>query len=59
MCRADGINCAGLGKSSSWELYVDRHRNESGGLLEAGEDGGSLRADCKRPGKMVRARERR
>ena len=30
----------------------------SGGLLEAGEDGGSPRADCKRPGKRVGARER-
>jgi len=44
--------------SSSGQLYVDRHANESGGLLEAGEDGGSPRADCQRPGKTVGARER-
>jgi len=51
------INCAGLDKWSSGQLEVDRHGNESGGLLEAGEDGGSPRADCKRPGKTVGARE--
>jgi len=52
------INCTGLGKLSGWELYSDRHGNESGGRLEAGEDGGSPRVDCKRPGKTVGARER-
>jgi len=36
-----GINWAGLGKSSSGQLWVDRHGHESGGLLDAGEDGGS------------------
>jgi len=52
------INCAGLDKWSSGQLKVDRYGNESGGLLEAGEDGESLRAECKRPGKRVGARER-
>jgi len=50
-----GINCAGLGKSSSGQLLVDRHRNESGGLLEAGEDGGSPQADCRRQGRRREA----
>ena len=50
------INCTGLGKSSRGQLSVDRHGKGSGGLLEAGEDRGSLRADCKRPGKTVGAR---
>ena len=37
---------------------MDRQGNESTGLLEAGEDGGSPQADWKRPGKTVEARER-
>ena len=47
-----------MGKSSSEQLWVDRQGDESGGLLEAGEAGGSPRADCKRPGKTVGAPER-
>jgi len=43
------INYAGLSKSSSGRLLVDRHGNEYGRLLEAEEDGGSPRVDCKRP----------
>jgi len=49
------INWASLGKSSSWQLLVDRHGNESGGRLEAGEDSGSPRGDCKRPGEEGRS----
>jgi len=44
------INWAGLVRKSRGQLWVKRHRNVSGGLLEVREDGGSPRADSKSPG---------
>jgi len=50
MCRGIVINWAGLVKSSSGQLWVKRHGNVSGGVLEAREDSGSPRADSKSTG---------
>ena len=41
MSRGMVINRAGLVKYSSGHLWMKRHRNMSGGLLEAREDSGS------------------
>ena len=47
MCRGMLIIWAGLVKWSSGQLWVKRHGNVCGGLLEAREDRGSPRADSK------------
>ena len=50
MCRGMVINWAGLVKLSSGQLWVKRHGNVSGELLEVREDSRRPRADSKSPG---------
>jgi len=49
ICRGMVINWAGLVKTSSGQLWVKRHGNVSGGLLEARGEGESLGAESKSP----------